>query len=112
MDAHAFVSILEVITTLLIIGLKRELHGLIIPQAWLFTLALRPKWPETKIFAYITFLLQPLMELVEDICIGCGRLSTLAYTPSLIASKDYLLLDRHPIGEAYPRDRALIIERM
>jgi hypothetical protein len=48
-DANALVSMLEVVTALLLAGLKPDLNGLCIPQSWLFVLAQRMSWPQTAL---------------------------------------------------------------
>jgi hypothetical protein len=72
LDVHLLVCVLEITATRLLAGLKPDLHGLIIPSSWLFTLAQHQTWPPIAIYAYLSHLLKPLMSLVRDIENGCG----------------------------------------
>jgi hypothetical protein len=72
LDVHLLVCVLEITVTRLLAGLKPDLHGLIIPSSWLFTLAQHQTWSPTAMFAYLLPLLKPLMGLVRDIENGCG----------------------------------------
>jgi hypothetical protein len=71
-DAHSLILILEIVTAVLVVGLKPDLHGLVIPRSWLFTLAQRHAWPSYKVMAFMGHLINPLMTLVSDIQVGSG----------------------------------------
>jgi hypothetical protein len=73
LDVHLLVCVLETTTTRLLAGLKPDLHGLIIPSSWLFTLAQHQIWPTVSIMAFLSHLLKPLIGLVQDIEDGCGE---------------------------------------
>jgi hypothetical protein len=72
LDVHSLICVLEITATRLLAGLKPDLHGLVIPSSWLFTLAQHQRWPAIGIMAYLSHLLKPLICLVQEIKDGCG----------------------------------------
>lgn len=67
LDANILISMLEVVTALLVAGLKPDLDGLYIPQSWLFVLGQRQRWPRTRTLHFTNNLLIPLMRLSHGI---------------------------------------------
>jgi hypothetical protein len=70
LDVNVLVSMLEVVTALLLAGLKPDLNDLYIPQSWLFVLGQRHTWPRTRELQFTENLLVPLMTLSKEINIG------------------------------------------
>jgi hypothetical protein len=90
LDIHALVCILEMVTTRLLASLRPDLHGLIIPKSWIFSLAqhrtwssppkqswifslaqLRP-WSSLPNLDYLPLFVDSLITLVQNIEGGAG----------------------------------------
>jgi len=70
LDVNLLISMLEVVTALLLAGLKPDLNDLYIPQSWLFVLGQRHTWPRTRELHFTEHLLVPLMTLSQEINFG------------------------------------------
>lgn len=111
MDIHMLLLFLEVTTCLLVTGIRPKLHGIVIPHTWLFAICQRPTRPNAKIFAYISGLRRPLIELAAFIIEGRGTYHATHYSV-LIGIKGRFSLNGRPLELFAPSDRSQLVERM
>lgn len=72
-DVHALITLLEIVTALAVVGSKPHLHGLLIPSSWLFMLGQQFRHFSRDIWAYASFLINPLKDLASLIHSGAGK---------------------------------------
>jgi hypothetical protein len=104
---------IEIVTALLLAGLRRGLHGLVLPQSWLFTLGQRRIWPTTNLRFFINKLLNPLLKLCIEINKGSGECFYLPVCVNLTSlPKERLYLKRLSQTSIRMINRRMLIERM
>ena len=72
LDIHALICILELVTTRLLASLRPDLHGLIIPNSWIFFLAQHGTWSSRPNLDYLPHFVDSLISLVQNIEGGAG----------------------------------------
>jgi hypothetical protein len=110
MDVHSLILLLEFITALAVVGLKPDLHGLLIPSSWLFMLGQQSECLKRDIWAFAV-LINPLKELASDIHDNASELWSYSYACVLIVV-EHLSVNRKPLIEARTFDKRMLIQRM
>lgn len=95
-DVHSLVCVLELVTAVVLAGMNPSLHAVVIPKSWLFVLGQRGTWPVVTIWAYISHLVKPLVNLAIEISKGANNLE----------------LRRRPLGSHGLTPRISLIERI